>query len=290
MSVEVERFENDTADVALKHVQPGERIDIRPPTTTNSAVEYTAFNLSIAEKGSYSMTMQASEGPPDETTAPVPGTHGMSALSYMVVSHPDLTNENVSNASFTFTVDKAYLSERGSAPGDVALFRRNNESWAELETAVVGETDERYTFRANTTGLSVFTVGMKRQAISVESVSMNERSIEPGDTVKISAVITNDGRLDGDYTADLTVFGERVDSQTVSVPAGESVTVTFSQTFNAPGTYEILVDGQSTEVAVAGETTRSTEDVPTSAPGQPGFTAGLALMVLCIVALVARRW
>lgn len=289
MQVEVERPANDTAAVALEHVRPGAEIDVRPPTVAGSFVRYTAFNLSIADEGSYDLTLRTSASAPDGTVAPTAGVNGMRPHSYMVVSHPNLPNESVSNASFTFSVDEANLSDAGAAPEHVALFRKDGETWTELETELVDESTEAYTYRADATELSVFAVATKRQSIAVDSVSVDESTVDPGTTAEVRAVITNDGRLDGTYTADLTVFGERVDSKTVSVPAGESVTVTFTQRFDASGTYDIIVGGERAEVSVTGETTSDEESPSTPTPGQSGFTAGLVALAFLVAVLLARR-
>ncbi|HPQ05335.1 MAG TPA: pseudomurein-binding repeat-containing protein, partial [Methanothermobacter sp.] len=59
--------------------------------------------------------------------------------------------------------------------------------------------------------------------------------------VTVSCKLTNTGEVAGDYTAELKINSAVVDSQTVTVGAGETKTVTFTRTLEA-GTYNITID------------------------------------------------
>ena len=66
-----------------------------------------------------------------------------------------------------------------------------------------------------------------------------------GETVTISAMITNDGGQTGTYTARLTLNGEVVDTATVTLDPGQSQTVIFTLSDMEYGDYEVEVAGLS---------------------------------------------
>ncbi|MBC7321374.1 hypothetical protein H5T89_12115, partial [bacterium] len=66
--------------------------------------------------------------------------------------------------------------------------------------------------------------------------------------ITVSANLTNSGDVAGNYTAQLKVNGQVVDTRTVEVPAGQTVTVQFTRTLQA-GTYNVTID-DLTPVAV----------------------------------------
>ena len=68
-----------------------------------------------------------------------------------------------------------------------------------------------------------------------------------GRNVEISADVANQGRWSGAYTVVLKLNGEEIDSETVTVGAGQSREVTFSLTGVEYGRYEVEVAGMSRE-------------------------------------------
>ena len=70
-----------------------------------------------------------------------------------------------------------------------------------------------------------------------------------GESVTISARITNDGGQTGTYTARLTLNGEAVDTTTVTLNPGQSQTVIFTLSDMEYGDYEVEVAGLSGEFA-----------------------------------------
>jgi hypothetical protein len=68
-----------------------------------------------------------------------------------------------------------------------------------------------------------------------------------GESVTIAANIANDGGQSGTYTAELRLNGETVDTQTVTVGAGQSQEVSFTRSGLNYGRYEVEVAGLSGE-------------------------------------------
>jgi PGF-CTERM protein len=124
------------------------------------------------------------------------------------------------------------------------------------------------------------------------SVSLENENIEPGETAQVTAVIENNG-VDWIHDASFRVGDTELDSQTVTVPAGEERTVEFSQEFTEPGVYEIGVDDTQTTLTVGdpeSTTNGDTDDSTESTDEQvPGFGPVTALVAVVAVTIVARR-
>lgn len=129
------------------------------------------------------------------------------------------------------------------------------------------------------------------QPPTVQSVGLETDSIDPGESARISAVIENPGDAEWSYRAGLDVGDTELQSQTVTVPAGEERTVEFQQEFSEPGVYEISVGDARTNVTV-GEpttTTNSSEPVDNTDEQLPGFGAITALVALLAVMIIATH-
>jgi hypothetical protein len=69
--------------------------------------------------------------------------------------------------------------------------------------------------------------------------------VKVGETVTVSASISNTGAVSGNYTVDLKVNGLAQETKTIQVNADSTETVTFAVTKNNPGTYGINVGSLS---------------------------------------------
>ncbi|MFC7154010.1 PQQ-binding-like beta-propeller repeat protein [Halomarina halobia] len=92
-------------------------------------------------------------------------------------------------------------------------------------------------------GVSALAGCQRGPSIAVERVEVNPRRLYAGESVRVEAVVVNDGEEDGTATVAFAVDGAVVSSTTVRVPAGERVTASVSRTFEAAGTYALSVDG-----------------------------------------------
>ncbi|MXV63787.1 PGF-CTERM sorting domain-containing protein [Natronorubrum sp. JWXQ-INN-674] len=116
----------------------------------------------------------------------------------------------------------------------------------------------------------------------VTSASLSEDEIEVGDDVDVTATVENSGGDSGTFTAELTVDGDVVAEEDVTVDSGDSETVTFTESFEETGEFEIAVSGTS-----AG--TLTVDDDSGLLP-VPGFGPAVAVLALLSVALlIARR-
>jgi len=90
--------------------------------------------------------------------------------------------------------------------------------------------------------LTVVGCGGASAQFTVGNLVINPTSVEAGSEVQISMTVTNSGGASGDYNVDLTVDGIDRGSQTVTVAAGASATVTFEYTPEISGTLTVVLD------------------------------------------------
>jgi hypothetical protein len=79
--------------------------------------------------------------------------------------------------------------------------------------------------------------------IAVSDLSIYPHEVRVGETVTISATITNSGGSTGSYTAVLRINGSEVETESVVLDAGKSQIVSFTVEKESIGTYLVEVDG-----------------------------------------------
>jgi len=82
-------------------------------------------------------------------------------------------------------------------------------------------------------------------AFEVTNLIITPASPKEGETINISAMVTNNGTETGSYTAQLKINGEVASSQEVTLEPGANQTVSFAITKDAAGDYQVEIDGLS---------------------------------------------
>ena len=85
-------------------------------------------------------------------------------------------------ATISFTVSKAWLTENNVQPADVVLLRFHNSAWETYTPSAPTESDGFYKFEAKVPGFSTFAVGIKTQAAVQQPGTQPETSTEPAET------------------------------------------------------------------------------------------------------------
>ncbi|MFC7172195.1 PGF-pre-PGF domain-containing protein, partial [Halobium salinum] len=163
---------------------------------------------------------------------------------YLEVNKDGITNKNIREATIRFGLSPDQLSEH-SSPENVVLYRYHNGEWQSLDTKLVEEEDGEYVFAAKSPGFSVFAIGEKQPDMSISNVQLSGDSVSAGDSVDVTATVSNDGSGQGTYTATLTVDGNTVETKDVTVGAGESKEVSFSYTPTDAGEHEVSIGDES---------------------------------------------
>jgi PGF-CTERM protein len=153
------------------------------------------------------------------------------------------------------------------------------------------------TSTAASPGLSVFALGSapRGAAFAVTDPALSATSATVGESVAVTATVTNTGGERGTTTVDLLVDGTVPTSKTVEL--GESAqTVRFVVPTDEAGTYRLAVgEADAGTLAVASDptapTTRTraeTGSQQTTATSAPGFGVVVAVVSVVLLALVGR--
>ncbi|QCJ48510.1 PGF-CTERM sorting domain-containing protein [Haloprofundus sp. MHR1] len=118
---------------------------------------------------------------------------------------------------------------------------------------------------------------------------MSRSPVPSGEPVTFVATLENPTPQPANHTVRLRLFGEIADVKTVTVPAGETVTVQFTRTILATGEHTARVGDQTATVSVTESQVATDEPETTSSTGVPGFGVGVALAALLAVAALALR-
>ncbi|MCU4744321.1 right-handed parallel beta-helix repeat-containing protein [Natronoglomus mannanivorans] len=81
--------------------------------------------------------------------------------------------------------------------------------------------------------------------MSVTGVSLSETEVTVGESLAVEATLENTGNASGTEDVTLTISGDVVESQPVSLEAGESTVVEFTHVFDATGDFSVRVEGES---------------------------------------------
>lgn len=131
-------------------------------------------------------------------------------------------------------------------------------------------------------------------------IALSEDTIEEGETIDVSATVTNAGEEEGTQSIDLTINGDAVDSQDVTLAGGEDATVDFAGVGGdlTEGTYDVTVSSDDDEasatltVEAEEEPPEDDDDEPPEVDdddGIPGFGIVVALVALLAAAGLAVR-
>lgn len=163
-------------------------------------------------------------------------------------------------ATFAPAVTMTIFYESGNLPAGIdtnslaiVLYNPETRSWMPLQSVV------NKTANSVTTGVehfSIYAVLGKKAVIpvitqaaltpakfSLSGITVNPVTAMPGESVTVSARVSNTGETDGDYEVILKVNGMVESTRTISVKAGSSDTVTFTVSRDNPGDCEVEING-----------------------------------------------
>jgi beta-lactamase superfamily II metal-dependent hydrolase len=88
----------------------------------------------------------------------------------------------------------------------------------------------------------------------LSNLSISPSEVKAGETVTISASITNSGNSTGSYTAILKINGVHVETKSITLNAGEGQVASFSVVEQSSGTYTVEINGLSGTFSVGEDT------------------------------------
>ncbi len=266
LSVTVTPGANETTAVTVENADANQQVGVGFDNGTGSSgVNISRLNLTVERSMNYDLTVNASTGRLGEAS-----DFAGHAVGFVEIDH-SVGDSDIDGAGLTFDIDSRRIEDVGMDATDAVVYRYHGGHWNALPTSVVGQTDDSYVVRADSPGLSVFAVGLRdADLLSVTGASLSEPSAAVGTPVTVSAMVTNRGNWLANESLAVTANGTALTERIVTVPAGETVTVTFDVTRSGPGTYGIAVDDTSAGTVAFSETdgtpttTRTTTRTPTA--------------------------
>lgn len=231
----------ESPPVHIPEITPGIPQDI---SIENTNIIGMTINVSESVENVQIIVQQLTERPPTIEIA-VPG------ITYM---HFNIVVENMSDAQIenviiNFKVEKSWITQNTIDISAITLNRYDPVAgeWTSLLATYLSEDDTYVYFSAVSPGLSVFAVSgttvVPPADFEVSDLSISPEEAEPGETVTVSAKVTNVGGQSGSYEVKFHVEGTLEDTKTVTLSPDGSTTVTFTTSREAEGTYTVKVDG-----------------------------------------------
>ncbi|ODR82270.1 peptidase M26, partial [Haladaptatus sp. W1] len=241
LSVDVTRGTNETTNVSVRNADANQRVGVAFGNETGSnGVNLSRLNLTVERPMDYSLTVNASAARLGDAS-----DFGGHAVGFVEVDH-SVRDADIDGAGLTFRIDARRFEETGMDATEAVVYRYHGGRWNAPDTSVVGRDGGEYVLRADSPGLSVFAVGLRdADLLSVTGASLSKPSAAVGAPVTASATVTNRGNWLANDSLAVTANGTTLAARTVTIPAGETVTVTFDVTRDRPGTYGIAIDDVS---------------------------------------------
>ncbi|ELZ95166.1 hypothetical protein C440_08817 [Haloferax mucosum ATCC BAA-1512] len=228
-------------------------------------------------------------------------------LGSLRVDH-EIDDSTIDAAAFTVAVDADRLARLGVEADELSLYRFHGDAWNRVETTVETRDNGTHRLRANSPGLSRFVVGVESgDLLSVEGATLSRPSVPAGQSLTVTAELTNPRGFGVKKTVAVTANGTVVGSRDVTLGAGERAVVALDVELERGGVTNVSVDGVSagtvtarTDETPTPEATTTEKDDETTPPTEatterstttetPGFGAVVAVVAVGIVALVRGR-
>ena len=105
---------------------------------------------------------------------------------YIDIQKKNVTDNNIKDASITFTVSRQWLKDQELPERNIVLLRWKDFKWNELETTILESTTESVIFSAKTPGFSYFAIALKNTSTveaptSINPVTNNDVNSQPND-------------------------------------------------------------------------------------------------------------
>jgi PGF-pre-PGF domain-containing protein len=275
---------NPGVDVGVTGTGPGTllSIDTSTPTTQSRSATLDAIGLRSADQPKFTLSIRHYETNPSETVSD--DTGGSRTLQYIELNH-SFADEDVSETTLTVRVRRDRVDPLAN-PAEQISVSRYADGWQVLEKTLVETTDDHYVFAVETPGFSLFSVSVIEPAFEVD-LGSSASALPAGEPATITATVENVGDYRGSYDVAFRRDGATVATETVTVEAGASETVSIDQSFDEPGSYTLEVGEESVTVEVAAATTPDpTTTAPDQAAGDDSSGSPILIVVVAVLAVV----
>ena len=173
------RSENNISTATVENVKAGQKVDINIPETVTkkgkskkNSVESINF-ASSSDSDSVSVSVQdlgiTKPGKVDEA--------GTDVYNYQEINVSGLTDQEITSANITFSVNKSFVDERNRTVEEVVM-KRYSDGWQELSTQYRSETEDNYKFVANSNGFSYYAIALQENGTETEELNQETRQRE----------------------------------------------------------------------------------------------------------------
>ena len=152
------------------------------------------------------------------------------------------SDEAIQEATHRFRVRKSYLTATGASVESVTLYRDETDGWRSLPTRQTREDEEFHYFEADTPGFSMFAIGTSSPVFETGAASLDSFDDSSGE-LEASVSIENVGDEAGTFDVTLAAEGTTLETTTVTLASGETVTANVSGVITGPAT--VTLAGQS---------------------------------------------
>ncbi|MFP9191230.1 Ig-like domain-containing protein [Natrialbaceae archaeon A-CW1-1] len=211
---------------------------------------------------------------------------GSSSAGYVQIDH-DLEPQDISSATFAFSIRTSYLEDFGVEPDQVSLYRFADDEWEAIPTTFVSEDETLAHFESTSPGFSTFAIGTDSARFAMTDWELDSTVIDLGEDVSLTVTVENQGRADGEYLAMLTADGDEVATDSLAIAAGEADVLTIDFTPDVAGEFVLALGDTELETVTVNEAAAGSEDaVEEETPpddeseGRIGFLTILASLVL----------
>lgn len=167
--------------------------------------------------------------------------------SEVLVGEPATITIEIRNIGEVQGTYSAVLMVEGevTATEAVAIAARGTET---VSFILVKDTAGIYELRVDE--LTRTLVVLRPAEFEVQSITVDPAEAGPGELVLLAVDVKNVGDIEGTYAASLTIDGEIAETRDVWVASGTTETLTFAVFFEAVGSYDLEVGGQSQTLLV----------------------------------------
>jgi len=181
-TVEAE-IENETVEAQVQEIDENETVQVQvPENNTESTVGKVSFtsdqksdkqvNVELESLGRETpeeiKEEESNEGSENEESVSDSEDSGSDSgdevvYSYQRIEVNGVNDTEIKKAEINFEVNKSFLQERDRGPQEVVMERYNEQSWQELETRIDQELEDKYRYKASSTGFSYYAVKLEEK-------------------------------------------------------------------------------------------------------------------------------
>lgn len=154
---------------------------------------------------------------------------------------------SVSQASFNFKVNRAWVTNSQATVEDIVLKRYSSGQWQDLETSYTGIDGDYYRFQANSPGFSFFAVGIRDSffsPVNLENISVTPLSGRVPLNISVEGRLVNTEDSAANRTVDISLGETIASSETYDLDGGEERNFSTNVLVENSGEYDLTVDGE----------------------------------------------